>query len=128
MKLSFIVLLLLISGWSIAQTPKCKKVHNGRFRLTSEVTGTSIITRNGDVQTEENEKIGVIIEYKVEWVNECTYKLTPMKVIKNDSQINFMEDLQLEVQITKVSRRSYSQTTTSKVKGVSMSAEMERIK
>jgi hypothetical protein len=127
-KIILIQLLSFGTILSMGQTLDCKKLKEGKFKLDNETSGVTLITRTGDIQREENEKYGIITEDKVEWINECSYKLTPYKVIKNDSKIDFSTDMKLEIEIIEIKADSYVQKTTSRLTGQSRTVEIQIIK
>jgi len=112
----------------MGQSLDCKKLKEGKFKLEDEVSGVTIITRTSDIQREENEKYGIISEDKIEWINDCTFRLIPYKIIKNDSKIDFSTDMKLEIEITEIREGSYMQKTTSRLTGQSLSKEVKMIK
>ena len=87
-----------------------------------------MITRTETIQREENEEYGIITEDKIEWINDCTFKLIPYRVIKNDNKIDFSTDYKLEVEIILIKETSYIQKTTSRLNGVSLEKEIIIIK
>jgi len=116
------------SNFGLGQPPDCKKLKEGKFKLETDYAGVTVITRKGDIQREENEKYGMITEDKIEWINECTYRLIPFKVIKNDSKIDLTTDMKFEMEIIEVKPDSYVQKTTSRLTGQSLTNEIKIIK
>ena len=124
MKSLAVLMLVLSSGLCFAQELKCKSLKIGKFKLEDEQSGVTIITRTETIQREENEKYGIITEDKIEWINDCTFKLIPYRVIKNDNKIDFSIDYKLEVEIISIKENSYIQRTTSRLNGVSREKEI----
>ena len=94
------------------QTVRCTSVKEGKFEIHDKKTGVSVITRKGGIQREENEKMGVIIEYLTEWIDECSFRLVPFKVVRNDNNLQLEGDLKLVVEIIEIREDVYIQETT----------------
>lgn len=96
-----------------AQQPAaCEKLKEGKFQIEDKVNGTSLITRSHGVQREENEQLGIVVEYLTEWLDACTFRLVPFKVIRNDNKLDMDGDLKLEIEIVEISDSTYTQITT----------------
>ena len=119
---------LLVSLTSMAQSLNCNSLKTGKFRLEDPISGTTLITRMDSIQREENLKYGIISEDKIQWVDDCTFRLIPYRVLKNESKIDFSIDYKLEVQILSIKENSYTQRTTSRLNGVSREKEISIIK
>jgi hypothetical protein len=117
----------MMSSTVTGQTLECKTLKEGKFKLENQGSGLTLITRTGDIQREENDQYKIITEDKIEWINECTYRLIPYKVIKNESGIDMSIDLKLEIEIIKINKDSYIQRTTSRVTSKSLEAEVKII-
>lgn len=126
MILSLFILLGAISTFS--QIPGCEKLKEGKFQIEDKVNGVSIITRASGIQREENEQLGIIVEYLTEWLDPCTYRLVPFKVIKNDNNLNMDGDLKLEIEIVEIREGSYIQITTAWATGQNETEEVKIIK
>ncbi|HEY8403446.1 MAG TPA: hypothetical protein VIK71_02445 [Flavobacteriales bacterium] len=109
---SLIILITITTHLSMA-APDCSKVKHGVFVMEDDQMGNTIITRENDIQREENNQMGVTIELKVQWVNECSYRLIPYRILQNNSGVDLSEDLQLLVEILEVHKDYYLQRTTS---------------
>jgi len=66
MKTGWIALLIVMMSHTVYKQPDCRSVREGKFLLADGDTGDTYITRTGDIQREENEKLGVITEDKIE--------------------------------------------------------------
>ncbi|HEY8403447.1 MAG TPA: hypothetical protein VIK71_02450 [Flavobacteriales bacterium] len=119
-----LLLLFTLHTFVAPAPPKCSRVKHGVFILDDETSGVTIITRENDIQREENKELGVILEDKVQWLNECTYRLIPYRVIQNNSHIDFSEDLQLEIEILEVHKEYYLQRTTSHISNMSVTKKI----
>jgi hypothetical protein len=104
--------MLVIIQAHAQQLPACGKLKEGKFKIEDKVNGTSIITRSHGVQREENEQMGIVVEYLTEWLDDCSFRLVPFKVIRNDNNLDMDGDLKLEVEIVEISDSTYTQITT----------------
>lgn len=108
-------MLLCLTGttFSVAQQlPACGKLKEGKFKIEDKINGTSIITRSHGIQREENEQMGIVVEYLTEWLDDCSFRLVPFKVIRNDNNLDMDGDLKLEIEIVEISDSTYTQITT----------------
>jgi hypothetical protein len=110
------------------QPGACATIKEGRFEISDEKTGVSIITRKGGIQREENEQMGVVIEYLTDWIDECSFRLVPFKVVRNDNNLELDADLKLIVEIIEVREGLYIQETTAWATGQYQTEEVKIIK
>ena len=92
---------------AFAQKVDCKSVKNGNFKTISE-GGTTKIIRKGSVHTEINEAANFNAEFKVVWLNDCSYTLQPRKIISKGKLEDINKDDILTVKITAVTDAYYS--------------------
>jgi len=121
------LLLLLCIGMclhSVAQEAGCKSVHEGKFRVNTKETGTTVVTRTKNIQTEENESFGVIMTFDITWIDDCTYTLRPKKVLKGDPRLA-NKNILVTVRIKDVNKNSYQAETTSNFSDVVMTMKVE---
>ena len=74
--------LIFFSTYAHAQDLKCRDFKNGKFEIIDTETGNSIIERKGSKQIEYGGRSDLKLEFKVKWLNECTYTLELKKIIK----------------------------------------------
>lgn len=117
-----ILLTLAISACSAPQD--CQKFRNGKFKMIFN-GHTTIITRSGNIQIERRE--GVENTLNVKWADDCTYILTPTKEMLKKSP-ETPKDAFVKVEITKVNKDSYVQSSTSNFSDKVLTAEIFRIK
>lgn len=112
--LMFCMLFCLVgTTLSVAQQlPACQKLKEGRFHIHDKVNGLSVITRSRGIQREENEQLGIVVEYLTEWLDDCSFRLVPFKVVRNDNNLDMNGDLKLEVEIVEINDSTYTQITT----------------
>lgn len=126
--LSLGLLVLTASAFSQVQPLACSLVKEGSFEIHDPKEGKWVITRKSGVQREENDQLGLTIEYLTEWIDECSYRLLLYKVIRNDSRIEMDASLQLIVEILEVKPSTYIHETTSWRTGKYKTEEVRIIK
>lgn len=105
-----------VFGSLLSSSYECKDFHEGTFKLDDHKGSVSIITRHGDKQTEQSEKHGFLIEYKITWTDDCNYILSNRKVIKGTYNIppQFV-DKNLHCKINKIEGNTH--TVICKIEG-----------
>ena len=69
-------LFLLLSGFN--KQNDCLKFRNGTFKIIDPATKkVCIITRKDDIQTERMEDSAETYDFKIKWVDDCTYTVEP---------------------------------------------------
>jgi len=109
------IVLLAFAEPAMAQLSpaSCVALKEGKFQAENfEGPGVWDITRKAGVQKEVNDAIGVAVEYLVEWIDDCTFRLLPLNVIRNDQRLELGGDTKFIVEIVDVSDSSYVQETT----------------
>jgi hypothetical protein len=108
-------ILILLCGVSLvnAQVPGCKSIHDGKFKMTTKDYGTTLISRSGSKQIEENKKLEFKAVFDVKWINDCTYVLFNKKQIDGRSSYDFQPTDSLYVEIIEIRKRSYTGKTWS---------------
>jgi len=87
----------------------CSKFRVGTFHMMTDYSGLSIIKRNNNFQIETNQKLGTKVKLKVQWIDNCTYKLTLVKgKKKGDKEYKFAK-MPLIVTIVSTDGNSYTQ-------------------
>lgn len=87
---------------SIAQTSACETAHTGTFELVSPISGTTIIYRTLDKQTEINDSLNYEATFDLKWIDSCTYKLRNKVLIKGDKRLAGLPTDVLKIEIIKV--------------------------
>jgi len=90
----------------------CSNVKTGNFQIESIRNGVTKIARNLDYQIEENEALGYKLKLKIDWVDECTYTLTPVENMANPEQKDIPK-MVLTCQIVEVNTGHYIQVSSS---------------
>ena len=111
------------TGWT--QIKGCKSLRSGKFKLVDEYAGTTIITRTETIQREENDQYGTITEDKIKWINNCTYRLTPYKVVRNESNLDLSMDFKMEIEIVEIKENSYTRIATARRTKQTIKSEVE---
>ncbi|GAA0893961.1 hypothetical protein GCM10009122_36410 [Fulvivirga kasyanovii] len=125
-KLLILIALVLSSLAANGQELNCQDFRNGKFRLSSEY-GDFIITRKAGKQIEYSEKFGTIMELRVDWINERTYRLQFVKILKNPQNMDFPDFSDLTVEIIKTTDNSYTQRSSSDDYELVLESELVRI-
>ncbi len=113
MKLLLILLFLGLNLLGLGQTRGCQSLHEGKFKITTKETGTTIFTRTKNLQIEENSDFGFKMIFNVTWIDDCTYVLRPKKVTKGDPSLMGKKGNFLTIRIKDVKENSYVGVTTS---------------
>jgi len=79
---TLLIFILLIACKSHAQEFSCINFKTGRFETYVNDKFSSKVVRSKKFQKEYTPKTGVKVKLKVEWIDDCTYKLTFVKANK----------------------------------------------
>ncbi len=94
------------------QCGDCSDVKTGSFQIESRQNGVTKIVRNQGYQIEENETLGYKLKLRVDWLDECTYTLTPVANLANPEQRDIPK-MVLTCQILEVNEGHYIQVSSS---------------
>jgi hypothetical protein len=111
---------------ALSQKLDCSKYRNGKFRLRDD-NGTTVITREGALQTEKMEGKKDKSRLHVTWVDECTYVLKPTKRTLKRAGGGIPANATLTITIIEVKENSYVQTTSSNFSDIRYTSELTRI-
>ncbi len=89
---------------------------------------TTIIERTGDFQYERIKELGLEIKYKVEWIDECTYKLVWVKTIRDGNSIGYPTNQIITNTITKVTHDYYMISSISNLSKENFEGRVEIVK
>jgi hypothetical protein len=89
-----LVVIMACFTLSSLKAQDCAKVKDGKFTTTDEHSGTTLITRKGSKQIEENKELGFKAEFKIEWLSDCVYTIQMTKVIRK-GKISFPIDMEM---------------------------------
>jgi len=89
----------------------CTSVRTGTFQIESARNGPTKIKRNKNYQVEENKSLGYKLKLKIDWVDECTYTLTPIEDLAN-SKNRKVPSRVLTCQIIEVNTDNYIQVSS----------------
>lgn len=96
-----------------AQELDCVKVKNGFFKLKDVNNGTTVlISRKGNIQTEEIVELGLKFSLEIVWLTECSYVLKKPVLLKGDPSFAMPENLVVTSEIISVSNKNYVVKTT----------------
>ncbi len=108
MKKIVLLVVVLITHFTKAQTSGCLPLQKGNFTMSDERTGTTYITRTKKYQVEESPKLGIKARYDIKWVTECKYELSNRVVLEGGDGTDDLSTVVVIVEITKVNLRSYN--------------------
>lgn len=74
----------------------------GKFELTSKTSGTTIIERTKNTQTETNKTMNLKTSYDLVWINDCRYELRNRKVLEGTSKFVMQPTDVITVEIIKI--------------------------
>lgn len=127
MKYAILLVIITLAGNAFGQELDCKTFHNGKFLLENTEIGNTIIERKGDVHTEYVENLGIKINFKIKWINDCTCRLEVREIVKNPNQIEFPKDIIFTIEIVETKEQSYIQSTTSNFSDYAFKSEILKI-
>lgn len=108
------------------QPAGCNNFKNGMFKLTDKKVGTSLIIRNGNSQIEININSRDTAFFEINWIDDCTYTLTPSQV--TFKKYNYLPaNAKMLVRILQTTDTSYVQTTSSNFYKTKVTNEIIRI-
>ncbi len=127
-KIFFAILFSLGSITVFAQPFDCSKFKEGKFRTADHNVGSIIITeRRGGYQTESNEALKLVIRFRVNWTDNCSYTLTLDKIIRNENKIAIPSNTEVKVKIVETSRSSYIQESSSSITNGTARSEVTKL-
>jgi len=88
----------------------CTNVKTGSFEIESARNGLTKIKRTKNFQIEENESLGYKLKLKIDWLDECTYTLTPVEDLTNSNEK--LPSQVLTCQIIEVNTDNYIQVSS----------------
>lgn len=117
-----------VSICALGQTMDCKKFRDGTFKtLPQEGIPETTITRKGSKQIEKVEGRKGHSETVVEWIDDCTYTLTPTKeTLKN--RPGMPENAVFTIKIVEVKENSYVQITSCNFADFKATIEIFKVK
>lgn len=89
----------------------CTSVKTGNFEIESARNGITKIKRSKNFQIEENESLGYKLKLKIDWLDECTYTLTPVEDLVNTKN-GKVPNRVLTCQIIEVNSDNYIQVSS----------------
>lgn len=106
------------------QCGDCSNVKTGNFQTESLRNGVTKIARNHNYQIEENEALGYKLKLKIDWVDECTYTLTPVANLANPEDKDIPK-MVLTCQIVEVNAGHYIQVSSSDDKAQPLTSQID---
>ena len=128
MKALSLGILIGLANLTFSQEPDCKQFKDGKFKIENKETGNvSIIERKGKKQFEQGSVSQMKLEFKVKWIDACTYTLELKKILENPRNIQLPEDMILTVEIIETRENSYIARSTSNLYDLVLEDEIFRI-
>ncbi len=103
----------------------CSSVKTGKFKLDSQKSGTTIITRTSTEQIEVNKDLNVKVRYKVKWIDDCTYQLFQAKIHQGNKYFEGNKGDTLPIRIIEINQDYYKVNSTSNFSDLSVEAQLE---
>jgi hypothetical protein len=125
MKQLLVLFFLGLNAFAYGQTQDCQSLHEGKFKVVTKESGTTIVTRRGNLQIEENADLGIKMTFDITWTNDCTYELRPKKVMKGDPSLLGKKGDFITVHIRNIKEKSYIALTTSNFFDVTLEFQVE---
>lgn len=126
--LALILLLLSIKSPAVAQLPDCNKFKEGRFRIADTQAGVvTIAERKGMYQTEYSESLKLVVRFRIDWKDNCSFTLRLDKILRNENKIDIPPGMEVYVKITSTSANSFIQEISSPVLNKAYSVQATRI-
>ncbi len=85
--------ILLFSDKPLGSPTICEGARKGTFISIDKITGKTIIQRNDSIQLEENETLGIKYLERIKWINDCSYEVYDIKVMKNEKGLNIPSEV-----------------------------------
>lgn len=110
---AILALLLLMTSFNItAQDSDCERFKNGRYTIPKDaVSKELVIVREGNLQTENFKGEDNSLEFIVNWIDDCTYTLTPTEKTFL-YYTDLPKDAVLTVKIIETKEKSYIMTSS----------------
>ncbi|WP_422349043.1 hypothetical protein [Flagellimonas sp.] len=105
------LLLPLLLFVSIKSYSQCDGLEMGTFISIDSIAGTTTIQRLGNVQLEVNEKLGVKAIQKLNWISQCNYSITNMRMLSNKGVIGNPTG-NFHVKVEQINDSVFNQTVT----------------
>ena len=122
------LILLFFSCNCEAQEMNCEKFKNGEFKtLKDSISQGSLISRNGNLQTERIIGAKDSTELIVSWIDKCTYTLKPKDMSLKKFK-GLPKDALLTVEIIEIKENSYIQKSTANFADFELITEVHKIK
>jgi hypothetical protein len=118
MRKLFLGLLLFVTFKSVGQNLDCKKFREGKFKIVDLMAGTTIVERKGSKQTEYAVNSRMRLEFKVKWIDDCTYTLKLKKITENPDNVQWsrkVKKTKVIVKIVETKENSYVMKAYSKI-------------
>lgn len=89
----YLILPLLVLGLFGCQRTEEFSWKKGNFYYEEEPFGVFRIERNDSMQVEYLDTLGLVTQFRINWMNDTTYTLQFDRILKNESGISLPPDL-----------------------------------
>lgn len=118
--IGIIVAIIQFSNVSFRQKElSCRQqIANGQFVYLDSLEGNTLIERNEEFQIENQEKSGLKIKLKINWITDCKYTLQFVEIMENPNQLSFppnFKDIILTVEVLSISKEAYIAVSSSNI-------------
>jgi hypothetical protein len=117
-----LLLALLVPVFSFAQSKDCKIMHQGKFRYMADEEEVIVVIKDSSM-TEYHKGGKYTITTRIDWLNECEYTITVLKVTVPSFALGTGD--QVNVKINHVEGKEIYYTLT--VKAVSWQGKFTRL-
>ena len=105
--MKYIVFFFLLTAFSCKSQPSdCSKFKTGTFKYIDSNNLETTIVRNDSTQTEFNNKNGIKIISKINWVSDCEFILTYKDIINYPNKENMIGQ-KINIKILESKEHSY---------------------
>jgi hypothetical protein len=126
MKRLLLIILLTFNAAILFSQDYCKEFKNGKFFIATESNDSLYtITRQDSIQIETS-PIGLVIQFKVKWLNECNYIISLEKILKNPTNIQFPLNAVFNIKIIGKTNHGYLQETRANYSERVMKSEIRK--
>jgi hypothetical protein len=108
---------LLMTFYNFQSEPDCRSLKLGTFKTVNygqdSIPIITMIERTENYQIEKSESFGVQYKFKIEWINDCSYKLIWLETIKDTNNFGYPTNQILTIEITSIESGFYNQIISS---------------
>ncbi|MEP2025561.1 MAG: hypothetical protein ABJH98_04450 [Reichenbachiella sp.] len=111
------VLAFILTLFQIPAELDCDSIKLGKFKTVNYVENSepivTIIERTKDFQIERSEQLGVEHKFKIDWMSDCSYRLTWAETIRDTNNFGYPTDQVLTIEIIEIGSGYYNLVASS---------------